>query len=458
MRNVPISLCTLLGCGLTLLTLLPGCGSATGGQRTVTNDDFVATPVTTSANSTSSPRRVVVPVDAEPSATSTEVVTSADPSPTDTTADNHTPDTTSNTPVNTSANLLAGSLSNNPAEEAAVRQFFAELPTPTITPAMTTAQARQLSIDGMVGQVNGQAIYASRVFNPLGEQLARLGQTLPPAAFRKEAARPILATLEEIVFNNLILGEAERDLSSQEQAGLTTLLRTEREKLIRKWGAGSRIVADQTLREREGKTLDEKMVEIRQQVLVQRYLQQKLFPRINITRKDIERYYNDNLTRFQPEPTRRVRLIRADNATAAQQIETELAQGKPFADVAQLRINAYRREQGGLFSEKIVGNEVFGIAPLNQAVLQLKAGEHSTRINVGQTGYWVFVETLELGQVRSLREAQTEIEELLRRQRFQQLLARYRSTLFARGSYNPIPQMAEALLEIAVNRYARTAG
>ncbi len=455
MRIVPVCLWTFCSCGLVLLTLLPGCGSGTGGgQRTVTNDDFVSATITPSTESTSSLRRVVVPVDAEPSLPSTQVVTNGDHTPTNDTTVTSTPGTT----TNTSANLLAGSLSNSPAEEAAVRQFFAELPTPTITPTLTTAQARQLSIDGMVGQVNGQAIYASRVFGPLSEQLARLGQTLSPAAFRQEAARPILATLEEIVFNNLILGEAERDLSSQEQAGLNALLRTEREKLMRRWGAGSRIVADQTLREREGKTLDEKMVEIRQQVLVQRYLQQKLFPRINITRKDIERFYNDNRTRFQPEPTRLVRLIRADGATAAQQIETALSEGDPFAQVARLRANAYRREQGGLFAEKIVGNEIFGIAPLNDAVLQLQAGEHSARIDVGQTGYWVFVESLELGKARSLREAQTEIEELLRRQRFQQLLARYRSTLFARGSYNPIPQMAESLLEIAVNRYARTAG
>lgn len=415
--------------------LLTGCGS--GGQRSVEPRDFASHA-------------------GQASATAAGTIPSHEPvgAPSARTPPATTPPAEPGRP----GDGLAASLQNNPADEAAVRQFKETLSTPQITPTMTVAQARALAVDGMVGQVNGQAIYASRVLSPLHEQFTRLGQTLAPAVFRQEAAKPILATLEEIVFNHLILGEAERDLSDQERMGLSFMMRQEREKLIRKWGAGSRIVADDMLRQREGKGLDEKLQEFRQQMLIQRYMQQKLFPRINITRKDIERYYNDNLKQFQPEPTRMVRLIRAETPAAAQAIEAELQQGQTFEEVAKSRFNGYRREQGGLFAEKITGDEIFGIVPLNQAVLELKAGEHSPRIDVGQTAYWVQVASLETGTPRSLREAQSEIEELLRRQRFQQLLARYRNTIFARGAYNPIPQMAESLLEIAVNRYARPTG
>ncbi|NJL31566.1 MAG: hypothetical protein HC898_08015 [Phycisphaerales bacterium] len=445
------------GLFITMLGLsvgLTGCGALSEDGRSLRPQDFAAgeNDVAPAAATSSNGDATTSTLPATAPASSAELPSG---NPAQTTAPAN--------PPTAAGTLLQGSMQGNAADEAAdeaaVKQFLENLPKAEFTPApQAQGPVRTLAIDGMIGQVSGQAIYANRVLEPLHEQFTRLGQTLSPKAFRQEAAKPIQAMLEEIVFNHLILGEAERDLSEEEQMGLTIMLRQQREQLVRKYGAGSRNVADETLRQREGKSLDQKLQEYRQQLLIQRYMQLKLFPRINIARKDIERYYNDNLDEFQPKPTRQVRLIRAASPAAGDAIGQALAQGTGFAEVARSLHNDYRREQSGLFAEKVAGDEIFGINELNDAVLKLKAGEHSEQIKVDSAMYWVMVETLEQGQAVSLREAQTQIEERLRRQRFQQLLASYRNSLFARGSYHSIPQMAEALLEIAVNRYARPTG
>jgi len=87
-------------------------------------------------------------------------------------------------------------------------------------------------------------------------------------------------------------------------------------------------------------------------------------------------------------------------------------------------------------------------------MLKLKPGQYTSRIKVGEQYWFVFLESQEQGKGKSLREAQVEIEELLRRQRFNDLSQKYRTKLFTQGSFNPLAQMSEGLLSVAMSRYA----
>ena len=321
--------------------------------------------------------------------------------------------------------------------------------------APATGTGKILKLDGMVGQVNGQAIYAGKVLEPLEAELTKLGQKFPAAVFRKEATKAIAVRLDDMVFNQLVLGEAERDLSEQEQQGLQNMLKQRREELILRWGAGSAMVAETKLKEKEGKGLDEKMRELREKTVVQRYLSIKLLPKINVTRKDIERYYRDNADRYQPQPGRTIRLIRTEEGTGAKEIEKLMSEGKTFHEAAESKWNRYRKEQAGLFGEKITGDRVFGMEALNEALLKLKPGEMSPRIEIEKATYWVYLESQETAVHIPLSQAQQEIEETLRKQRFQQLTAAYRRQLFEKGSYRSLDEMLSALLDVATARYAK---
>ncbi|MCE9591100.1 MAG: peptidyl-prolyl cis-trans isomerase [Planctomycetes bacterium] len=340
----------------------------------------------------------------------------------------------------------------NPGD-AEVERDLNSMRRPTITAAPNVPEGSYV-VDAMVGQVNGRAIYADSALEPIARQLAALGNTQTRSVFRDRARMLILSRIDQIVADALILGEAERDLNQMEQEGLRNILREQREEFLRQFGQGSVAVADETLMEREGRTLDQRMTAEREKILIQRYLRQKLLPKINVTRKDVERYYRDNAKKYNPEPGRTIRIIRVSSTAAADRVDKHLAEGKPFTEVASMRDNTYQREQGGLMASNIVGDNPFGPEPLNVALKTLSAGQHSQRIKIGSDYWWLLLESVETGKQQTLTQAQLEIEDILRRQRFQVLSARYRQRLFAEGTYNPIEQMADALLQVALTRYA----
>ena len=307
----------------------------------------------------------------------------------------------------------------------------------------------------MVGQANGQPIYAAQVFEPIEEQLIALGKTRPPAQFRYQARQLIQGQLGQIVLESLMLGEAERDLSAQEQAGLDYILKGRREELIRFWGEGSVAVAESRLVEETGLDLKQTLEQERQKMVIQRYMHQKLYPKIHVSRKDIERYYQDHHGEYNPPVKRTLRLIRVHTAREADRVDQALQEGQPFERVASRPQNRYRSQDGGLMSEQAVGDEVFGQPQLNEAMRSLQAGQHSPRIEIEGSYWWVAVDEIDQSGGRSLREVQQEIEQLLRRQQFQLLTQRYRQQLVADGSYNPIEQMSDALVDVAMTRYAQ---
>lgn len=326
-------------------------------------------------------------------------------------------------------------------------------PTPT---QRVNGVNHRFAVDAMVGQVNGQPIYANAVFEPIIEQLTALGSNLLPGDFRQRARQLIESRLAQIVADSLILGEAESDLSAQEQAGLQNILKEQREELIRFWGIGSVALAEANLVRQTSRSLEQTLTESRQRLLVQRYLRQKLFPKINVTRKDIERYYNDHFDQFNPPPTRTLRLISVQDPSAAGRVNQLLNDGTAFEDVAALAINQYRPDEKGLMSKQAMGDQVFSQPQLNEAMLGLRASQHSPPIQIGDKTWWISVDSIEQPHGQPLIAVQLEIEQLLRRQQFQALTQQYRQELFATGSYNPIDSMSDALLMVAMSRFALT--
>ncbi len=348
----------------------------------------------------------------------------------------------------------SGSPSSSPSDAIATGSPAANPNAGATVVAVPVKPGEGLMVAGMVGQVNGQPIYARTILEPLDEQLTRLGQSLPTARFRQEIRKPIAGILQETVFNAMILGEAERDLSENEQKGLKFALTERREELIRRWGGGAPLVADQALLEKTGKGLDASVQEIRVQLVVQRYMAAKLHPKINVTRKDIERYYLDNAETYKPSAWRTVRLIRAADQSSLDQVQQMLSGGQAFTDVAALPVNSFNQAQGGLLGERMTGDNLLVVKPLNAEMLKLKAGETSPMIMHEGSAYWVHVQELETGRERPLREVQKEIEDILRRQQFQRLTAAYRDDLFRTGAFDSLKDMTDAVVEIAVAKYA----
>lgn len=341
------------------------------------------------------------------------------------------------------------------AEASAVDAMASRAPRARVeaNPAPIGSGTDAYTMDAMVGQVNGRAIYANAVLEPLADQLAALGRTLDPATFRRRAGELIAARLDQIITDALILGEAERDLNEAERFGLRVMMQRRREELLRQYGRGSRAMAEEAILRETGQTLDQNLEVYRQQQLVRRYLMQKLLPLINISRRDVERHYKDHLDTYQPKARRTIRMIRAARSDDAEAIAGMLAEGKPFAQIASSRLNGFNPAAGGLYSEPVVGDGGFG-GELGQAIATLDEGQHAGPFTHNNATWFVHVDKLERGEGRPLREVQLDIERELRINRFRFLSQRYRQRLYAEGSYNEVDQMVRALTEVAVSRYA----
>jgi len=312
-----------------------------------------------------------------------------------------------------------------------------------------------LPVAGMIGQVNGRPLYADRVLNPISGQLEALGRNseVNDATYKARAQELIASRLRQIVADELMLGEAQRDLNQRERQGLAARMAERREELLRYHGGGSVAAADARLRRETGKGLEATLREEREALIVQRYLSKKIRPKISVSRRDIARYYHDYRDRYAGHTTRTIRMIRTDDPEAAETIDRRLADGESFTALARSELNQYRPEKAGRFAKAIRGEEIFGHEAMNAAVLELETGEHSQRLELGSGFVWLFLENLEGGQARTLKEVQLEIENRLRRQRMRRLTREYRETLFREGVYHPIDQMADVLLDIAIARY-----
>lgn len=332
------------------------------------------------------------------------------------------------------------------------------VPLPAAESVFNTPQ--RIILDAMVGQINGKAVYASDIFNEIGqEQLVRIGQVNPRLVFREQSQRLIHETIRSRVFNALIIAEAERNLSEQEQLGLLGFLKREREKLLAEYGGGSLAQANQRLRQEQGYGLDEALENKRKRVLIEKYLSEKLGPKITVNRREVERYYRDNPREFNPSPSATVRVIIVKTAQAADEVDKALAEGVAFEDAAKKYSTARANEGGLLPTFPLKGplskfNEL-AWKELNEKVRTLSVGQHSDRTPIGDGLGWVKLEKLEGGDSRSLQEASLDIEALLRTRKYKDLYDKYMLDLLENGNFTPLDEMGNDLLRVAMDRYAK---
>lgn len=316
-----------------------------------------------------------------------------------------------------------------------------------------TTKAPGYVMEGMVGQVNGQAIYADQVFEPMHEQLGALGRQLSRGEFRQRARQLILGRLNQIVADSLILGEAQRDLSDVELDTLRVITLRHREQLLRQYGQGSLALAQTNIRKDTGLSLEQNIEDFRNRRIVQRYLQKKLYPRINVAFRDIERYYREHREEFNPPAVRTIRIVRLKDKAALDTAQAILKEGGPFAELASSKLNLFNPDSGGLLEDQ-PGDAPLRYEQLNTAMVALSKGQTSDPIKINSE-YWLLrVEKIEQPKQLSLVEAQAAIESTLRAQQFRRLSDQYRARLFREGSYNPIDQMTADLVNIALSRYA----
>ncbi|MEM9882849.1 MAG: peptidylprolyl isomerase [Planctomycetota bacterium] len=306
-------------------------------------------------------------------------------------------------------------------------------------------------VEAMVGQIAGRPIYAHHVLDGMEQQLATLGRRLPARAFREQATALVFEQVRGLVRDALIRDEADRALTPQQRFQLDFFVNYQREELLRRYGRGSRALAERAILEETGLTFAQNLRDLRTQAVISTYLDQNLRPLIDVNRRDIERYYRDNFETFNPPTKRAVRFIyAADDEDAAWFLE-RLDAGEPFVSLMLDDRNLNANRSAALEVEG--DGTMFGPA-IDPAVMDLEEGGWAGPMpNRGQR-WFVFVEEMDQPAGRTLFEAQVEIERALRLRRERELQIELGERLRGNASFTDEMRMTEAVVEIAAARYA----
>lgn len=323
---------------------------------------------------------------------------------------------------------------------------------------------RSIVVDAKVGDINNRAIFASDFFRPLENELrqraAQLRRQRPRTAetdwarfARERIDQRLYSILEDEVFRSDFLA----NLKPEERAGLQNWLQNVQGNILR-LNRGSRAITEERVRQETGQSLDDALKGIRDQSMTEWQIDQQIKSRVQVPWRDIRLAYERNNEVFNPPPKAFFRLIRVpkSDATGVETVREALASGRPFAEVAASAPNSFNTAEGGQVGAKEVRGDwsraqVFP-GELNAAALGLSEGQWAGPVPFEGDLAWVYLERVERVSI-PLYDAQLSIEDTLRSERERREKVRYFAKLLDRASVTDFDEMADRLMQFAVERY-----
>lgn len=319
-------------------------------------------------------------------------------------------------------------------------------------------------IDAKVGDVNGKPVYASAVFDTgsltqeaIGPRLAAEAKRTSFRQWQDFAARQIGNWLSLFVTDELLRAEALANLSPEEKQGFGAFIERLQRDLQRQRG-GSRAQTSRSLEQTEGITLDQWRRRQEDVELVRLQLSERVVRRVNVSYRDIEQRYGQQIDRFNRPPVAVFRLVQVfkDRPADVEAFREKLASGAPFAELAATKLNFNKPDTGGVEERELKGDfastTFFANEQINAAAQKLSPGEVVGPIETSASMAWLKLEEVRT-RAQSLYDAQLQIEDEIRRSRREREQDRYLSMLRGRTSMTDLDAMLERLLAIAQQRY-----
>ncbi|MEO1009419.1 MAG: hypothetical protein AAFX79_12730 [Planctomycetota bacterium] len=334
---------------------------------------------------------------------------------------------------------------------------------PIVAPGPST---RPTLLDVKVGEVNNKPIFASEFLRPLASRLEagayeidpatnqRTGRLVPRRQWQQAALTQVIQPrLAQFIENELVIAEGLAQFTPAERAGLRAWLGLVRENLAQRSG-GSLTQGVRNLG--GGETLSGYLRTVQNQQIIRQFAE-SIRRGIVVTRSDVQRRYIREYVQDPPEAVVTLRWIqvRNSNPQGIERIATRLARGEDFADIATDDANRSRRSTGGLwadhrYSGRFEEGVFFRSDAINEAIRDLTPGEWAGPIDDGRDTNWLYLESFDPG-FKTWAEAQSELREDLRAERFLAEYARQLRDLQERAGVSDTSAMELELLRVATD-------
>ena len=176
----------------------------------------------------------------------------------------------------------------------------------------------------------------------------------------------------------------------------------------------------------QGFTLDEFKSRIKDQIVIQRLLNQSLI--VDVSNQEIEDYFNTNKDLFKQKLSVNASHILVNNSRDASDVLKELKKGRSFEEVAkELSIDPGTKDNGGnlgVFPKGVM------IKEFEDAAFDLKVGEVSIPIKSPFGVHIIKVYDRIEEKDANLEDSKDEIEELVRREKLNQAVGDYINNIY----------------------------
>ncbi len=334
---------------------------------------------------------------------------------------------------------------------------------PPADPLPPIAPGREIVLDSLVGQINGRPVFADAFFQPIDAKLRLAAEQSSRLQFLVILEQEIALHLRDILESELILAQAQLQLTEQQQQGLFAFLAQQEEQFVLETGGGSSEEARRRLFEERGISMEDLMEEERQRALIQLILQQEISPRIDISWRDIERDYQEQFEKYNPPGQARIAKIWIDStqhADLVQQITDRLARNEPFMTVWETMDAVYRDDNTYTVPTGGLGEITDLIQLYREQLAPLQPGETSPPFeheltSGSQRQVWLHVVEITQAPGRSIYDenVQLELRTQIYQRRFAEERMRYMEEQLGEEVIKDIADMAVRLAVVGEARY-----
>ncbi|MBC8309188.1 MAG: hypothetical protein H8E83_01585 [Planctomycetes bacterium] len=352
-----------------------------------------------------------------------------------------------------------------------------------------------LTVEALVGQINGRPIYANNVLDPIADELAAASEQMERPEFSASIRAALYSETEQmgvvlregrvydIVMYDLLLSEALSGMTIQQSYGLISIIGQMRSHLASAQG-GSQSQLRENLSTKMGVSVDEFLEFQREKILIDDLRRQKIKPKVNVTWRDIQREFGhvvfEEEVLIDPDQSRTDAVVMAlrsghslreiDEARGTvtlgrimlplddpriEEVQIAFENGLTFEEVAQIAgtpnggvWNMYEMGEGGI-------SDIKAGSVLQERLVGLSEGDVLEPITFPTKINWFAV--LDIQQPISLynRQVQIAVQSALEEVQFRREGDRYVESLWGEGSLKKVKSMADSIANIAIQRFQR---
>ena len=293
----------------------------------------------------------------------------------------------------------------------------------------THEEKLRISLPDVVAKVNGQDIHNNDILRQLKKTLKNY----------KDRGIPLTAEEEKITAKKLIENEIGRALLLQKGNEINAHVSDEAlDRKLRKVKSSfkSDSIFEHELKNRK-LTLDQYKKELKIDLLMQQVIDQEIEPKIKISEKDIQSFYEKNKEKFYMDKKARasVILVKAKRGntksekSAQEKIESileKIKNGSTFNEMATKYSQDSLAPKGGDLGY-FTKNQIFGA--FSSRAFDMKVNEVSSVFKTGLGFHILKLTDLIEGKIMSLDRAKTRIEKILRKNKIGNATRNYVETL-----------------------------